>query len=107
MAARVLEDLEDFVREKVEKDKWTLTWLSEYLRGRYPETRGFSVRTIERFCSTKGIHRTSRLGTDDLDKTVAEAVNMVHSILFPVGAAAMFSTGHVHCFLVEVSFVKG
>ena len=51
-----LDGLEDFVREKVEKDRWTHSKLSEHLQQAYPGEKGFSVRLIERFCSERGIH---------------------------------------------------
>ena len=35
---------------------------------RYSNTRGFSIRTIKRFCADKNIHRTSRLNEDELDE---------------------------------------
>ncbi len=54
----VLEGLEDFVRDKVEKERWTHKQISAFLEGIHPGQRGFSVRSVERFCSYKGIHKT-------------------------------------------------
>ena len=69
-----LEDLTDYVREKIVNEKWSHRQLSGYLQARYPGLRGFSVWNIERFCAAKGIHRIATL---DLDKVVSEAVTMV------------------------------
>ena len=44
---------------------------------RYSNTRGFSIRTIKRFCADKNIHRTSRLNEDELDE-VSQSVRMVY-----------------------------
>ena len=78
-----LEDLTDYVRDKIVNEKWSHRQLSEYLQARYPGLRGFSVRNIERFCAAKGIHRTCRIPTLDLDKVVSEAVTMVRLELQP------------------------
>ena len=72
-----LADLESFVRGKIEEEKWTHRRLSEYLMRRYSNTRGFSIRTIKRFCADKNIHRTSRLNEDELDEVVSQSVRMV------------------------------
>ena len=78
-----LEDLTDYVRDKIVNENWSHRQLSEYLQARYPGLRGFSVRNIERFCAAKGIHRTCRIPTLDLDKVVSEAVTMVRLELQP------------------------
>jgi hypothetical protein len=72
-----LEHLETFVRDKIENQRWTHEELSESLRASYPGVKGFSVRSIERFCSDKDIHKTSRLSTEDLDGAVTGAVAQV------------------------------
>lgn len=71
------EELEDFIREKVEKEKWTYRKLSLYLQQVYPSERGFSIRSLERFCSLKDIHRTQRLTGSELDNAVSEAIGKV------------------------------
>ena len=38
-----LKVLEDFIREKVEKERWTLSKMSVHLQQAYPGERGFSV----------------------------------------------------------------
>lgn len=77
--AELLEQLEDLVRDLVEQRSWTLSRVSDYLQHSYPGVRGLSLRSVERFCGTKGIHRTSRLGNDEVDRAVSNAVGMVSS----------------------------
>jgi hypothetical protein len=77
MAAVALEEFEDFIRSKIEKERWTHSQLIEHLQSSISGKRGFSVRSIERFCSTKGIHRTSRLDDTQVEELVREAVDRV------------------------------
>lgn len=72
-----LDELEATVREKVENEGWTYGKLSKHLQELYPGVRGFSVRSLERFCAAKNIHRTSRLKAKEVDSVVAGAVSKV------------------------------
>ena len=54
-----LEELEDFVRQKIEVEKCTHKQLSSQLQQCYPGEKGFSLRSIEHFCSEKEIKRVS------------------------------------------------
>ena len=72
-----LRDFEDFIRDKVEKDKWTHKQVSAFLQGNHPGQRGFSVRSVERFCSCKGIHKSPRIDDVKLDEAVSRATDMV------------------------------
>ena len=72
-----LEELEDFVREKIVKEKWTHAKLSSYLQQRYPGVKGFSIRTLERFCANNCIHKTAKIGTVQLDEAVETAIDKV------------------------------
>ncbi len=76
-----LEGLEDFVRDKVEKERWTHKQISAFLEGIHPGQRGFSVRSVERFCSYKGIHKTPRLDDQTLDEAVSRATDMVSNVM--------------------------
>ena len=51
--------------------------ISEELQEKYPRTRGFSPRSVERFCVEQGIKRSSRLNQKDLSIIVASAVSQV------------------------------
>ena len=81
VAMSTLEDFEDLVREKIVKERWTHKQISGFLMESCPGQRGFSVRSIERFCSNKGIHKTSRINDLSLDVAVSKATAMVRSIL--------------------------
>jgi len=43
-----LEEAEDFIREKIEKERWTHQRLLMYLKYRFPTERGLSHRSLER-----------------------------------------------------------
>lgn len=72
-----LEELEETVRDKVVKEGWTYSRLSKHLQQLYPGIRGFSVRSLERFCGAHCIHRTSRLKAQQVDTIVAGAIAKV------------------------------
>ena len=72
-----LEPFEDFIREKIEREQWTHRCLYEYFCRQCPGGRGFSIRSIERFCHTQNIHRTARLSDLALDNCVSEAIAKV------------------------------
>ena len=75
-----LDNLKDFVRDKIEKDCWTYRQLSDYLVQAYPGERGFSVRSLERFCATNNIHKTARISDRTLNQVVTDAIAKVGSI---------------------------
>ena len=54
-----LESLEDYVREKIEKEGMTHSQLSVRLCELYLGVRGLSIRSLERFCASKSIRKTS------------------------------------------------
>ena len=66
-----LKDFEDFIRDKIEKERWTHKQIS---------AQGFSVRSVETFCSYKGIHKTSRMDDNKLDEAVSNATDMVNTV---------------------------
>lgn len=76
-----LEGFEDLIRDKIENERWTHKQISTFLMESCPGQRGFSVRSIERFCGNKGIHKTSRIDDRSLDVAVSTATAMVRSIL--------------------------
>ena len=76
-----LEGLEDLIREKVEQDRWSHAQLSDFLKQSYPGVQGFSIRSIQRFCQEKNIHKTARVTDQELDEAVSDAVSRVCSLL--------------------------
>ncbi len=77
MAALV--EYEVLIREKIETCQWTHKQVTLFLKQMYPGQRGLSVRSVERFCSTNNIHKTSRIDDQSLDQIVSTATNMVRS----------------------------
>ncbi len=72
-----LEGFEDYIREKVEKDRMTHAQLCDHLKGLYPGERGFSIRSLERFYSRKGMAKTTKPSDHQLDEGVAGAIAQV------------------------------
>ena len=76
-----LEQFEVEIREKVEKEHWTHARLTSHLKAAHPGERGFSVRSIEKFCSENDIHKTAKLSDVEVDDLVAEAIDKVKKLL--------------------------
>ena len=73
-----LDAYEAFIREKVEIEMWTHTQVSEALKKEmHAHSRGFSERSVLRFCQRHGIHKTSRIEDSKLDEAVTRATGMV------------------------------
>ena len=72
-----LEQYEDYIREKVIREKWTHKMLSDELQQSFSGERGFSVRSIERFCSEKEIRKTCDMDDQQLDEVITDAVLQV------------------------------
>lgn len=68
---------EDLMRNKIENERWTHKEVSTLLTDKYPGHRGFSIRSLERFCSSKGIHKTTKIDYGELYEAVSTAANMV------------------------------
>ena len=69
--------LEELVKEKIENERWTYKKLSTHLQELYPGTKGISARSLRRFCSSRDIHRTSRLSEHEVDIVVSGAIAKV------------------------------
>ena len=52
----------------------------EELRALFPGVRGISVRSVKRFCSNHGLHRTMRLNDRALDVIVAFGIGTVSEL---------------------------
>ena len=78
MAATVtnLSDIEVSIRLKVEKERWTHLRIKEYVLSNFPNIKGASLRSIERFCSIHDIHKTSRPDDVQLQMAVREAISV-------------------------------
>jgi len=72
-----LDNFEEFVREKVTVEKCTHQQVSDELKSSFPGERGFSLRSVERFCREKGIKKMSNIDDQQLDDVVSDAVLQV------------------------------
>ena len=72
-----LEQFEDFVREKIVVERCTHKQINDELQQSLPGEKGFSVRSVERFCSNKEISKTCDIEDQDLDEVVRSAVLQV------------------------------
>ena len=80
MPMAALEEYEDYVREKVVIEKYSHKQLSDELQRAFPDERGFSVRSIKRFCSEKSIKKTCNIDDQELDEVVSSAVSQVRCV---------------------------
>lgn len=76
MAGTALDGLEACIREKVEKCRWSYKQISAFLQEYNPGLRGFSERSVQRFCSSNNIE-TPRIDDQTLDEAVSRATDMV------------------------------
>ena len=72
-----LDQLKDFIEEKIVAERWTHSQLNQYLIKKWPMSRGFSVRSLERFCSKHNIHKTSRATDSAITHAASTAVKKV------------------------------
>ena len=72
-----LDGLKDFIRDKIEKDRWTYRQLSNHLLQAYPGERGFCVRSLQRFCAANDIKKTARISDSALNQVVTDAIAKV------------------------------
>lgn len=69
-------ELEELILKRREEG-FTYPEISEELCAKFPGERGFSSRSVRRFCEEHGIRRSSYLSQKELSKVVATAVNQV------------------------------
>jgi len=74
-----LEELEEFVKYKVETEKLTHEQPKHELQEAFPEKKGFSVSSIQKFCAQKKIKRTTDIDDQHLDEAVSQAVSQVNN----------------------------
>ena len=72
-----LDNFEEFVKERVTVHKCTHRQVSDELKLSFPGQRGFSIRSVERFCREKGIKKMTDIDDQELDDIVSEAVLQV------------------------------
>ena len=65
----------NLIRQLVSVKKYTYAQASDYLKTKYPNSRGFSERTVRRYCKENEI--SSRTDTNEVNRMVADAVSQV------------------------------
>ena len=69
--------LKAFIHYKISEEGITYEDLSILLKQLYPNCKGLSVRSLQRFCKQEEIHKTSRITDATLDDVVKESVAQV------------------------------
>ena len=80
MAAGFSIEVQQFIKESRENGK-THQGISVRLQELYPGQRGFSVKSVERFCQQHCIPKMSQLRVSELRRMVATAVSQVSTSL--------------------------
>ena len=63
----------NLIRHLVSVEKYTYARVSDNLKTKYPNSRGFSERTVRRYCNENEI--SSRTDTNEVNRMVADAVS--------------------------------
>ena len=66
---------EDLIKDLICVQKKTYAEISSYLQERYPGEKGFSRRSVQRYCSARSI--SARVRQEDINSMVADAVQEV------------------------------
>lgn len=73
-----LPSADSIIRRMVVEEKRTLSDVCIALREAFPDiSRGLSKRSIRRYCAENGIHSTSRLKDDVIDRLVLTSIQKV------------------------------
>ena len=62
---------------------------AKHLQQLYPGERGYSIRSLERFCQAKDIHKASKLSEQELENLVADNIDKAGSTVVMHEAAYM------------------
>jgi hypothetical protein len=67
----------EYIQSFLSREGSTIKDLSEHLKEQFPNTNGFSTRSIERFCKENDIRRKGVVSDETLDALVEGAVSQV------------------------------
>ena len=67
----------DTIRHEVVVAKKTYAQISQELQDSFPSERGFSIRSIRRFCERHDIHSRSQLSDRQIDMVVTSGISKV------------------------------
>ena len=100
----------DYVKDLIVNKKKTHSEVSLILQEAYPEKKGFSVRSVRRFCYENDIHSQQHVSNDDLEqcaRTVVAKVRItgckskcninptLHLLRWHVGVASQYRNGSI------------
>lgn len=76
-AINTLPDIERRMRNFIEQKHLTHSRISTLLQRMYPGVKGLSTMSVRRFCFNNSIHKTSKIGDDQLDQIIASGIQEV------------------------------
>jgi hypothetical protein len=76
------------VRELVQNH--TLDEVSDILQTEFPNQRGFSIKSIKRFCQAHGIAKRKLVTDDELDQIVESSVRQVNVCTILISSCRFF-----------------
>ena len=93
----------EYVKDLVVTQQKAHSEVSLLLKEAYPDRRGFSLRSVRRFCLKNGIHAQNRLSNDELEQCTKEVVARVsiHEIIvfFVKKRSVLFATQKVKSYV--------
>ena len=96
-----LHEHKEFVKHFLSKKENTICDLSDIHQERYPEQRGFSARSIKRFCEEKGIGQRGIL----LDEQLG-VVFIIFTVYYIALSYLVFTIIHLHHNLALMDCIK-
>ena len=81
-ALQEIKGMEEYIQHSVAFLGKTYSQVSADLQQQLPGMRGFSSRSIARFCTIKDIKATSRLSKEELGRVVQSAISEVGNIIY-------------------------
>ena len=76
----------EYINDLVITKRKTLSEVSLLLKERFPHKKGFSLRSVRRFCFENGINLHNRLSNDELEQCTRDVVARVSITLLNFSA---------------------
>ena len=79
-----LEIFKDDIANAIQSERYTLAQVVAYLTERHGHMKGFSERTLRRYCNENGIRASSKayVADDVLAESVEEAIEQVRRVMY-------------------------
>ena len=102
----------EYIKDLVITQRKTDSEVSLLLKERFPDKKGFSSRSVRKFCFENGINLRNRLSNDELEQCTRDVVARVSISLLDLGACcSLFSSFfYLHflvCIAVYMSTLQG